>query len=817
MLIKFAGNTLFFCIVLIYFFPLYTLHTEETKTEPKGYVTGKIINKDNKKPLGSASIYLKNDITTGTLSDAKGEFRLPLDSGKHILVISFTGMEKQEIPINIRPGKITKLKIGMKLFDTKFDEIVVTVSRFERTPEELIVSTDIVRPKILREKNITEIDNALDYVQGMVILDEEPQIRGGSGFTFGVGSKVNVMIDNIPIITGDAGKPDWDLVPVENLKQIEVVKGPGSVLSGINAMSGAVFLYTQYPKDKPETKIQFYGGGYTSPEQKTMKWWNGLDYIAGLSFLHSRKLGKKKSDDFVISGNIDFNRSYIGAPLHVSSSLDTLKIDDDEMQNRRLRLNINYKHHDWKYSGLEYGINGTLLLKKSSLVMAWYDDTTHFFRGYPGTVFLRNQTSFYIDPFLDIFTSTNTKHHIAARILYNNTDVTNKPIQSTHATTVYGVYEFRKSFAEIKDFDLVAGIYGMGTFSNSQLYIASGSSNNKVVNGSVYLEGEKKFGNSVNLSIGLRGEYYSLNDSAVYMEPVLRTGINFKIFQETYLRFSYGQGYRFPSIAEKYISTSFGSFGVFPNPELEPENGWNSEIGLKQGFKFLNFYGYLDISAFLQNYQNTVEYLFGFWSPDYYPAVAGFKFVNTGKSRTSGMELTLTTQSKIGKNSGMDVMAGYTYVMPISLDPDYVFAKDYNPSGNGDFSYRSTSVNPKNNILKYRFRHTMKFYISYYFKKYSIALGGRFFSKIENLDKAIFDFEDATKNIGGDFPPILYKRYFHEFNKARIILDFNTSFQITEHGKLALVVNNLLNTTYSLRPLKAEQMRSILVQYQLNY
>ncbi len=319
------------------------------------------------------------------------------------------------------------------------------------------------------------------------------------------------------------------------------------------------------------------------------------------------------------------------------------------------------------------------------------------------------------------------------------------------------------------------------------------------------------------MNLGLRGEYYSLNDSAVYMVPILRTGINFKIFQETYLRVSYGQGYRFPSIAEKYISTSFGSFGVFPNPDLEPENGWNSEIGLKQGFKFLNFYGYLDISAFLQHYQNTVEYLFGFWSPDYYPAVAGFKFVNTGKSRTTGMELTLTTQSQLGKNSKMDIMAGYTYVMPVSLEPDYVFAQDYNPSGNGDFSYRSTSVNPENNILKYRFCHTIKFYTSYYFKKLTIGFGGRFFSKIENLDKAIFDFEEATKNIGGDFPPILYKRYFYEYNKPRIILDFNAGYQISEHGKIALVINNLLNTTYSLRPLKAEPMRSVLVQYQLNY
>ncbi len=70
---------------------------------------------------------------------------------------------------------------------------------------------------------------------GVTILDEEPQIRGGSGFTFGVGAKVGVFIDDLPIITGDAGKPDWALIPVENIKQIEVVKGASSVLSGASA------------------------------------------------------------------------------------------------------------------------------------------------------------------------------------------------------------------------------------------------------------------------------------------------------------------------------------------------------------------------------------------------------------------------------------------------------------------------------------------------------------------------------------------------------------------------------------------------------
>ena len=783
----------------------------------KGTVEGIIINSENNKPLESTTIYTKQDITIGTYSDKNGFFRLKLDTGKHTLIVSFTGMLRQKIPLYVRAGETQKLRIVMEPFAARYKEITVSASRFERKPEELLVSTEIVKPKILLDKNITSIDKGLELVQGMVMLDEDPQIRGGSGFTFGVGSKVNVLLDNIPIITGEAGKPDWDLIPVENIKQMEVVKGPGSVLSGPNAMSGSVFLYTQYPIDKPKTRITVYTGANDTPADKTMKWWNGWNYIAGLSFLHSQRFGKDSLNDIVVSGLVDFNRSYLGAPLQTIPSIDSVLVGDDEMPNRKIRLNVNYKRRTSAMKGLSYGINGSLLFNKNSLVMAWYDDSTDFYRGYPGTVFLRNQTAFYLDPYLDIINLAGSKHHIAARILYHNTEVKDKPIQSTRATTIYGLYEFTKTYQDLGNLDLVAGIYGMSTMSHSLLYVASGSPDNNVKDIAVYADANKKFGSSVNANFGLRGEYYSINDSTTYFKPFIRMGINFKMFQETYLRFSYGQGYRFPSIAEKYISSSFGAFGVFPNLELKPEEGWNTEIGLKQGIKVFSFYGYLDISAFYQHYNNTVEYLFGFWSPDYKPAIAGFKFVNTGRSQISGLEFNLTAQSKFDKNSYINAMAGYTYVLPVSLEPDYVFAKDYNPGGNGDFSYLSTSVNPERNILKYRFLHTVKLYFSYTYDFITAGITGRLFSKVINVDKAIFDFEETTKNIGGDFPPILYRDYFYKNNNTRMVFDFNLSFDIGKYHKLSLIVNNFLNTIYSLRPLKAESMRQAMLQYQYNY
>ncbi len=340
------------------------------------------------------------------------------------------------------------------------------------------------------------------------------------------------------------------------------------------------------------------------------------------------------------------------------------------------------------------------------------------------------------------------------------------------------------------------------------MYEASGSPDNKIWNASLYLEIEKKFGSSINFSLGFRVEHFQLNDSIRESKPIFRIGTSIKMAQETFLRASLGQGYRFPTITERYIRTKVGSFAVFNNPDLKSETSWNGEIGIKQGFKFKNFYGFFDIAGFYQQYENTIEYLFGFWDLNF--ATAGFKFLNTGKSKVTGVDISLSGQAKIKKNFKLNTIFGYTYVMPVALEPDYVFATD---DRGKEYNYNSMSVNPEKKILKYRFLHTVKFDIGVDYRAFSIGLSLKYFSKLENLDKTVFEFEDATIASGGTLQPILYRNYFYNHNNGNTIIDMRASYLILSHHKIALIVNNLFNRWYSLRALKAEPMRSITLQY----
>ena len=51
------------------------------------------------------------------------------------------------------------------------------------------------------------------------------------------------------------------------------------------------------------------------------------------------------------------------------------------------------------------------------------------------------------------------------------------------------------------------------------------------------------------------------------------SGLNYKLVNGTFLRASYGSGFRFPSIVERYVTVKSGPVVVYPNPELEPEGG----------------------------------------------------------------------------------------------------------------------------------------------------------------------------------------------------------------------------------------------------
>jgi len=776
-----------------------------------GVFKGTVLNDEDDFPLIGANIKVLKNVNYGVAADRDGKFILEVPPGTYKFIISYTGMLSDTLDEIIKAGEIIERTIRLEAYTSNLDAVEIKVGRLNQTLEKLTVSMEVIQVEQIESKNKTNIQSILDDTPGLNILDGEPQIRGGSGFTFGVGSKVGVFIDDMPVLSGDAGRPYWDFIPLENIKQIEIIKGAASVLSGSSSLSGAIYIRTKYPGIEPLTKVRVYGGFYNNPKYDYMKWWGQFPYIGGVSVLHSRMVN---NTDIVIGINTNIDHGYEGPPVTLPMVVDTVTdFSESQMVDKKIGLSFNVRHRNKKIEGLNYGINGNLMVDHSKLMLAWLDDSAGFYRAYPGAVLLQDQVIFYVDPFVNYYSKLGFRHSLKARYMFNDNNMSNS--QHIQNSVIFADYSYRRDFPTMKGFQFIGGVSTQYTMSHSNIYTGSGFEDNTLFNLSGYAEIEANVMEMLNFSAGFRLEYNGLNGASGDVKTIFRGGANLKLAQETYLRMSIGQGYRYPTIAERFIKINLGTFGVFDNPDLVPETSVNAELGVKQGFKFLNYYGYLDIAVFQQDYQNTIEYLFGFWDSTYTFAIGGFKFLNTGKSRIVGVDISLNGQAQLAENFYMTTIFGYNYILPKSLEPNYVFAQDYNPTGNDEFTYINTSVNPENDILKYRFLHTVKADFEFDYKGFAPGIGLKYFSPIVNLDKAIEDFEIATKAAGGSIQPIEYMNYYYNNNNGNLVFDLRLSYTFLEKHKVSVTANNLTNRWYSLRPLKAEAMRSILFQYNL--
>lgn len=787
----------------------------------EGIVTGKISDEKGNPIIGASVIYRK-DKTIGALSDERGVYELQIPAGPSRLICRYTGMITDTITVDVPANKVINRDIVLKQYVQEIGGVEIKVGKFDKPMEEQTVSIEIIRPELIENKNTRSIETALDQTPGLNILDGEPQIRGGSGFTFGVGSKVAVIVDDMPMLSGDAGRPEWGFIPVENIHQIEVIKGASSVLSGSSALSGAIHIRTAYPKLKPMTKVNLYGGFYSEPSVEGGTWWKQAPLIYGVNVLHSRQI---KNLDLVLGANANYDHGYIGPPVTDEFVYpDTLSaFDEKQMSSKRIRFNFNLRYRSKKYRGLNYGVNGNVMFSEANMAFAWLNDSSGLFQAYPGAVFLQDQLIFHVDPFINLFTSTEGKHYLRTRILRSENQNFRRSVldtlnlnpeiafQSSQFTTYYVDYMFKKSYAQLKGIDFIGGLTFTHTDSYSDIFAGGGDSTNVLNNISAYTQLEKKIFDIVNLSLGGRLEYFSLNDSITELEPIFRAGMSIKLYQETYLRGSYGQGFRFPTITERYIRMGIGNFGVFSNPDLKPERSWNAEVGVKQGIKIGGVYGYLDLAGFWQEYENTIEYLFGFWGNPAVdgPTIFGFKFLNTGRSRVMGIDASFSGKAKLGKRSELVFMTGYNYIQPTTLNPDYVYAID---QINREYSYNSTSLDSASRILKYRFLHNVKGDVEATIRgKVGIGFSVKYFSKITNMDGVIEEFENAT--LGPYVQTIRYMDYFKSHQFGNWVFDARISYQINPMHKVAIVGSNILNRTYSLRPLKIEPPRTIMLQY----
>jgi len=799
----------------------------------KATIKGTIIDSTTSKPVEFLNVSVEGT-TNGTVTDVNGKFQLIVDPGTYNLVFSSIDYETTKETVTVGPGEVKEIS---KILQDKPVELVTYVKsegKYEKKLEDLTVTMEVLKPNIVNNKNATNASQSLQQVPGVNIVDSEPQIRSGSGFSFGAGSRVMVLVDDVPLLTGDAGRPAWGFIPIENLEQIEVIKGASSVLYGSAALNGVINIRTAYPRDKPFTRITTFSGVSNLPD--SANWATDFPpFQTGISFLHSRKI--KQNFDLVIGGNLFAEKGYIGPSKFGGTPSDTVLNGENEY---RARINFNTRYRFKKTPGLSIGVNGNFLYGSSTSSFLFNGPDKNVFRAFEGALTRTISTLFNIDPYVTYIGKLGSSYNLRTRYFYVNYDNSNG--QGNGSNQVFAEFQYQKRFLGpkgqqskfLKNFSITAGVMTTYTIGIAELFAGTKPNPGGVdsltnpdiftsnLNLAGYAQLENKFFNRLTISLGARLEYFNIGkydsytkwnggtQSGTYdtsivstgLQPVFRGGLNFKAAEYTFIRASVGQGYRFPTIAERFIQTMVGGVTIAPNPNLKPEQSWSAELGIKQGFKIgKNFMGYADLAGYYQEYENFIEFNFTV-IPGPTPT-PGFISLNTGRARIVGIDFSLMGGGKFGKDWTLNVLAGYNWSLPQSLTPDYNYAINPNTT---TLTYLNSSTDTTNNVLKYRFQHTVKVDAEVTWKFLSLGASVRYNSYMQNIDKAFY-----TLGSFGVVPDI--KGFRDQHNMGDWVLDLRFAAQISKSSKLSFIVNNVANRIYMMRPGRIEAPRSFVVQY----
>jgi len=739
------------------------------------YLKGTISDSKTKETIVGASVIIDNLYATTT--DINGLFSIKTTSGNHKVEFKFVGYTSQVKTIELKENETSQMNVALEPESKQLDIVVVSAGRFQQNLNEVTVSMEVLKPSLIENKSIQSVDNAIDQVPGVNVIDGQANIRGGSGFSYGAGSRVLVMVDEMPMLTADAGDVKWNFLPIENCEQIEVIKGASSALFGSSAMNGVINFRTAYAKEDPETKINFFGGVYDKPKRKEMVWWaDGDPTYAGVNFFHAQKINKL---DFVVAGNVYNDDGY--------RYLET---------EQRYRTNINLRYRfDKKLEGLQIGVNANTMRTKGGLFLIWENADSGAYRPVGGDVSHYTTYRTNVDPFITYNTKHNGRHTLRTRffrtINLNTTD------QESTADVYYSEYQYQKHFE--KGLTTTFGaVYNYNEVHSGPLYGTHFSNN-----AAMFTQIDKKW-DRLSISLGLRGEYYKTDSvetrEDVYflmdrskpiaketkVKPVFRAGINYRVAQATFLRASFGQGFRFPSVAEKFIMTSASGLDIYPNDSLKPESGWSTEIAVRQGFVFGEWKGFVDAALFWTEYNSMMEFSFGQFGPLIPPYSSphqlglGFQSQNIGNTRISGLDMSIAGQGKIGPVN-VNLLLAYTYIDPIQTD----FNEAVDTSRNS----------AKTNILKYRYKHSGKADVELGYKKFTTGINMRANSYMENVDAFFIIAFDGLKE------------YRNVHDKGDAIFDYRLSYQLNKTAKISFIVNNIFNREVMGRPMDIQAPR----------
>ena len=568
-----------------------------------GHLTGIVLDDQSGQPLAGANVQILGTVL-GASANMEGRFQITkLPPGTYRIRISMVSYRARTIEVKIQENQPASVTVELNETPIEFDPIVVLGGKVEQRLDQANASLSVVSAREIEDRSATDLIEALESAPGVHFVGNQINIRGSTGYTFGAGNKVLLLLDGVPVYASDTGEFNWDMLPPLDVQQIEVLKGAGSTLWGTSALGGVVNIITKSPGAHGKLLYAFTGGKYGAPQYDIWEWTD------------PNRLYFHRAD-------MSYSRQFGNIGLRVSAghfqSTGYTEVGDFEKINLTGKCDIRFRN-GWKwtaYAAYSHIDRGFFFQWKGPNDPYEVDETN--LDNYGKT----HQLNLYSKLAVPVSSNFGLRFRVSA-------------VRSIMGDQFGETSDFNPSLgqgAEIQadwiprpDHTLTAGINFQQDAGSAKYF---GDHQGYFVG--PFVQDEWAVLKTLHATIGLRYDRYQLQGGVKEDLYSPRFGFNWQPWPTVSLRGSVGSGFRAATIVERFLEVTVMNLKVQANPDLKAESSWVYDLGMRM---HISENWNLDLSVFDNEYWNLIEAHL-----DLFRGLIQFR--NVGRARIQGLEAT---------------------------------------------------------------------------------------------------------------------------------------------------------------------------------
>lgn len=603
--------------------------------------SGRVLDETGE-PLAGAVVRL-SESGKATVTDIDGGFLFSLKSDKTLkATVHYVGFVSQTCVL--RPDKEETVRMVPDL--TALNEVVVTATRTPKTLKDAPVVTRLISADDIKKTDATNIQDLLtEEIPGLEFgyaMSQETSLNM-SGFG---GNAILFLVDGERLAGETMDNVDYNRLNLENVGQVEIVKGASSALYGANAVGGVVNLISKESKEpwhvNLNSRYRSFGNEWRTGGDINF---NSAKWNSNTSVQHSTSQDVRLTDVFDTASAI--HQVYGGNTVNVKERLIFRATDNLRFIARggyffRTSNRANYTDHYNDYSG---GLRSVWQIDgRQNLEVSYSYDQ------YDKSRFVADKRTHDHD--------YSNRQHIA-HALYTRS-------WGANALTVGGDW--------------------MNDYLTTYQFTEGGKHSQNSVDAFVQFDWSPL--SWLNIIASVRDDYFSASKNNAVTG---RLATMFKL-KPLSIRASYSGGFRAPTLKEMYMSFDMAGIQmIYGNPDLKPERSHNFNVALERtGLVRRGIIpgSYSFTASGYYNYYNSRITTTDFPGDD--TREEGAVYCNEDGVKVAGLDINARYRAVMGL--GVSLSYNYLHVANRAIDSQFSQPRPHSATWRVDYDKRICSV-----------------------------------------------------------------------------------------------------------------------------